>query len=128
MSILSRHLNCNKELNKLKSKTFTIGKYQAVVSIRDDGNNQPYYPLTCLITHTPTNTEKYVIEHKTVNGLCYQLHKYILLECEEVDAGILFFGVESIRDWLDYCLSVKESCKELDSLANDFATDDWLLK
>lgn len=113
----------------MKSKTFTIGKYQAVVSIRGDyDNNQPYYPLTCLITYTPTNTEKYAIEHKTANGLCYQLHKYILLECEEVDAGILFFGVESIRDWLDYCLSAKGACKELDSLANDFATDDWLLK
>ena len=113
----------------MKSKTFTIGKYQAIVSIRDGGgNNQPYYPLTCLLTHIPTNAEKYVIEHKTVNGLCYQLHKYILLECQEVDAGISFFGVESIRDWLDYYLAVKEACKELDDFANDFATDACLLK
>jgi len=112
----------------LKTKTFNIGKYQAVVSIRDNCNNQQYYPITCVLTHIPTNTEKYVIEHKTVNGLCYQLHKYILLECEEVDAGILFFGVESVRDWLDFILANEEACKELDSLANDFATDDWLLK
>ena len=112
----------------MKTKTFTIGKYQAVVSIRDGINNRHHYPLTCLVTHIPTNTEKYVIEHKTVNGLCYQLHKYILLEGEDVDAGILFFGVESIRDWIDYCLSVKDSCKDLDGFANDFATDDWLFK
>ena len=108
----------------MKTKTFTIGKYQAVVSIRDGGNNQPYYPLTCLLTHIPTDTEKYVIEHKTVNGLCYQLHKYILLECEEVDTGILFFGVSSIQDWLDFRLANMVVSKELD----DLATDDWLLK
>lgn len=65
--------------------------------------------------------------------MCYQLHKYILLECEEVDVGILSLGVESIRDWLDLILynikeGVNSKIKELDSLANDFATDDWLLK
>ena len=109
----------------MKTKTFTIGKYQAVVSIREGGgNNQPYYPLTCLLTHIPTDTEKYVIEHKTANGLCYQLHKYILLECEEVDAGILFFGVESIRDWLDMIVAEKV-CTTFE--IKDFA-DDWLLK
>ena len=109
----------------MKSKTFTIGKYQAVVSIRDGyGNEQPYYHLTCLLTHIPTNTEKYVIEHKTANGLCYQLHKYILLECEEVDAGILFFGVESIRDWIDMIIAEKvRTTFEI----KDFA-DDSLLK
>ena len=108
----------------MKTKTFTIGKYQAVVSIREG----LYYPLTCVLTHIPTNTEKYVIEHKTANGLCYQLHKYILSECEDVNAGILFFGVESIRDWIDYCFAVKEACKELDSFAKPFAIDDWLFK
>jgi len=113
----------------LKSKTFTIGKYQAVVSIRDGGNDQPYYPLTCLLTHIPTNTEKYVIEHKTVNGLCYQLHKYILLECEEVDAGILFFGVESIRDYLDLILyNIKEGINSKIKELDDLTSDDWLLK
>ena len=109
----------------MKTKTFTIGKYQVVVSIRDGGgNDQPYYPLTCVLTHIPTNTEKYVIEHKTVSGLCYQLHKYILLECEEVDAGILFFGVESIRDWLD--MIIAENVRITFEI-KDFA-DDWLLK
>ena len=65
----------------MKTKTFTIGKYQAIVSIRDGGgNNQPYYPLTCVLTHIPTNTEKYVIEHKTANGLCYQLNLLITIQ------------------------------------------------
>ena len=109
----------------MKSKTFTIGKYQAVVSIRDGYyHNQPYYPLTCVLTHIPTNTEKFVIEHKTANGLCYQLHKYILLECEEVDASILFFGVESVRDWLD--MIIAENVRTTFEI-EDFA-DDWLLK
>ena len=109
----------------MKNKVFTIGKYQAVVSIRGNGNDQQYYPLTCVLTHIPTNTEKYVIEHKTVNGLCYQLHKYMLLECEDVDAGLLFFGVESIRDWLDFKLfneevSISNNLEDIDK--------DWLFK
>ena len=109
----------------MKNKVFTIGKYQAVVSIRGNGNNQQYYPLICVLTHIPTNTEKYVIEHKTVNGLCYQLHKYMLLECEGIDAGVLFFGVESIRDWLDFKLSNAEV-----SVSNnlDGIDKDWLFK
>lgn len=114
----------------MKSKTFTIGKYQAVISIREGGvNYQPYYPLTCVLTHIPTNTEKYVIEHKTVNGLCYQLHKYILLEGEDVDAGMLFFGVESIRDYLDLILyNIKEGINSKIKELDDLTSDDWLLK
>ena len=118
----------------MKSKTFTIGKYQAIVSIRDGGgNNQPYYPLTCLLTHIPTNTEKYVIEHKTANGLCYQLHKYILEQYEgsiesdyheQYSPMLIFLGVSSIQDWLDFRLANMVVSKELD----DLATDDWLLK
>lgn len=109
----------------MKNKVFTIGKYQAVVSIRGNCNDQIYYPLTCVLTHIPTNTEKYVIDHKTVNGLCYQLHKYMLLECEDIDAGMLFFGVESIRDWLDFKLSNVEV-----SISNnlDDIDKDWLFK
>ena len=49
----------------MKTKTFTIGKYQAIVSIREG----LYYPLTCVLTHIPTNTEKYVIEHKTAQDI-----------------------------------------------------------
>ena len=111
----------------MKTKTFTIGKYQAIVSIRDGGNNQPYYPLTCLITYIPTNAEKYVIEHKTVHGLCYQLHKYILLESdyhEQYSPMLIFLGVSSIQDWLDFRLANMVVSKDLD----DLATDDWLLK
>lgn len=109
----------------MKTKVFTIGKYQAVVSIRGNDNDQQYYPLTCVLTHVPTNTEKYVIEHKTVNGLCYQLHKYILLECEDIDAGLLFFCVEAIRDWLDFKLSDEEVSISSDL---DDVDKDWLFK
>lgn len=110
----------------MKNKVFTIGKYQVVVSIRSNDNDQQYYPLTCVLTYIPTNTEKYVIEHKTVNGLCYQLHKYMLLECKDIDAGIdagmLFFGVESIRDWLDFRLSNEEVfvSNNLDDIDKDY--------
>lgn len=113
----------------MKNKVFTIGKYQAVVSIRDNGNEQQYYHLSCVLTYIPTNTEKYVIEHKTVNGLCYQLHKYMLLECEDIDAsidaGMLFFGVESIRDWLDFKLS---NAEVFVSNNLDDVDKDWLFK
>ena len=117
------------ELNKLKTKTFTIGKYQAVVSNREG----LYYPLTCLLTHIPTDAEKYVIEHKTANGLCYQLHKYILEQYEgsiesdyheQYSPMLIFLGVSSIQDWLDFRLANMVVSKELD----DLATDDWLLK
>ena len=124
----------------MKPKTFTIGKYQAIVSIRDGGgNNQPYYPLTCLLTHIPTNTEKYVIEHKTVSGLCYQLHKYILEQYEEANGAdyntpyspmLVFLGVEGVRDYMELLVFNMETKlnKEFEDFAKSFAKDDWLLK
>lgn len=119
----------------MKTKTFNIGKYQAVVSIRGNYNNQSCYPLVCVLTHIPTNTEKYVIEHKTVNGLCYQLHKYILEQYESGDGEgynipyspmLVFLGIEDVRDYLEMSIfkaETKRYYKDIDEFA-----DGWLLK
>ena len=82
-------------------KRFELLDYEAFVSY----NKERHYPFKVNLINTKENKEVFYGEHVTVDQLCFNVHREMLLhDYHAYNPMQTLYAVERLRDGLDYYL------------------------